>query len=77
MVTLDTRISIRIVQVSFFYHFHICNIFLMCLIALAIELSVIQSDSKLLSWFPWTINGNSDNNLESLCISMASLGVTL
>jgi hypothetical protein len=26
-------------------------------------------DSKLLSGFPWPINGNSDNNLESLCIS--------
>jgi hypothetical protein len=29
----------------------------------------IQSDSKLLSEFPRRINGNTDNNLESLCIS--------
>jgi hypothetical protein len=27
----------------------------------------IQGDSKLLSGFPWPINGNPDNNLESLC----------
>jgi hypothetical protein len=25
----------------------------------------MQSDSTLLSGFPWPINGNSDNNLES------------
>jgi hypothetical protein len=29
----------------------------------------IQNDSKLLSKFPWPINGNPDNNLEPLCIS--------
>jgi hypothetical protein len=28
----------------------------------------MQSDSKLLSGFTWHINGNADNNLESLCI---------
>jgi hypothetical protein len=27
---------------------------------------IIQSHSKLLSEFPWPINGNPDNNLESL-----------
>jgi hypothetical protein len=27
----------------------------------------IQGDSKLLSGFPWPINGNPDNNLEYLC----------
>jgi hypothetical protein len=31
--------------------------------------SVIQSDSKLLSGFLWPINGNPDNNLNSLCSS--------
>jgi hypothetical protein len=30
---------------------------------------VIHSDSKLLSGFPFPINGNPDNNLESFCIS--------
>jgi hypothetical protein len=29
----------------------------------------IQSNCKLLSGFPWPINGNSENKLESLCIS--------
>jgi hypothetical protein len=29
----------------------------------------INGDSKLLSRFPWSINRNPDNNLESLCIS--------
>jgi hypothetical protein len=29
----------------------------------------IQNDSKLLSGFPWPINVNPDNNLESLCTS--------
>jgi hypothetical protein len=29
----------------------------------------IYSDSKLLLGFPWSINGNPDNNLEYLCIS--------
>jgi hypothetical protein len=29
---------------------------------------VIRGDSKLLSGFLWLINGNPDNNLESLCI---------
>jgi hypothetical protein len=33
-----------------------------------IFLSNIQSDSELLSEFPWPINRNSGNNLESLCI---------
>jgi hypothetical protein len=28
----------------------------------------IQGDSKLLSVFPWPINGNPDSNLESHCI---------
>jgi hypothetical protein len=28
----------------------------------------IENDSKLLSGFPWPIKGNTDNNLESLCI---------
>jgi hypothetical protein len=27
----------------------------------------VQNDSKLLSVLPWPINGNPDNNLESLC----------
>jgi hypothetical protein len=27
--------------------------------------TVLQSDSKLLSEFPWPVNGNPDNNLES------------
>jgi hypothetical protein len=31
----------------------------------ALNVIKIQSDSKLLSGFPWHINGNSDNNLES------------
>jgi hypothetical protein len=30
--------------------------------------SEIQSDSKLLSGFPFINRGNSDNNVESLCI---------
>jgi hypothetical protein len=30
---------------------------------------IVQRDSELLSGFPWSINGNSDNNSESLCIS--------
>jgi hypothetical protein len=30
--------------------------------------SVIQGNSKLLSGFPWRINGNPDNNSESSCI---------
>jgi hypothetical protein len=34
-----------------------------------IKLLNIQSDSKLLSGIPWPINGNPDNNLESLCTS--------
>jgi hypothetical protein len=29
----------------------------------------IQDDSKLLSGVPWPVNGNTENNLESLCIS--------
>jgi hypothetical protein len=29
----------------------------------------IQDDSKLLSGFPWSLNGNPDNNLESSCIT--------
>jgi hypothetical protein len=36
----------------------------------------LQSDSKLLSGFPWPINGNHDNNLESSCISMSSASRT-
>jgi hypothetical protein len=28
----------------------------------------IQDDSKSLSGFPWPINGNPDNNLDSTCI---------
>jgi hypothetical protein len=28
----------------------------------------IQSDSKLSPWFPRSLNGNPDNNLESFCI---------
>jgi hypothetical protein len=28
---------------------------------------IIQGDSKLLSGFPWPINGNPDNNLELPC----------
>jgi hypothetical protein len=32
----------------------------------------IQSDSKLLTGFSWPINGNFDNNLESLCRKTAS-----
>jgi hypothetical protein len=28
----------------------------------------VQSDSKLLSGFPFMDHGNTDNNLESLCI---------
>jgi hypothetical protein len=32
-----------------------------------------QSDSKLLSRFPWSINGNADNNLESFRTSSAHL----
>jgi hypothetical protein len=28
----------------------------------------IRGDSKLLSRFPWPINGSPDNDLESLCI---------
>jgi hypothetical protein len=49
----------------------------MYLIALPIELAIIQSDSKLLSGFPYTIKGIPDNNLESFCTSMASLGLKL
>jgi hypothetical protein len=30
----------------------------------------MQTDSKLLLGFPWPINENSDNNLESLCIML-------
>jgi hypothetical protein len=37
----------------------------------------IQSDSKLLSGFPWPINGNSDNNLESSCIICKYICVTI
>jgi hypothetical protein len=33
----------------------------------------IQSDSKLLSGFPWPINGNPDNNLEPICIKCSIL----
>jgi hypothetical protein len=29
---------------------------------------IMKSDSKLLSGYPWSTNGNPDNNLESLCI---------
>jgi hypothetical protein len=28
---------------------------------------IVQDDSNLLSGFPWPINGNPDNNLESPC----------
>jgi hypothetical protein len=38
--------------------------------SLCIQLNVQNSDSKLLSGFPWPINGNPDNNLESFCISI-------
>jgi hypothetical protein len=34
------------------------------------HLRVIPSDSKLLSGFSWTINGNPDNNLDSRCITV-------
>jgi hypothetical protein len=34
---------------------------------------IIQNGSKLLSGFTWPINGNSDNNLESPCISNTKL----
>jgi hypothetical protein len=34
---------------------------------------VIQGDSKLWSVFPWQINGNPDNNLESSCTCMFKL----
>jgi hypothetical protein len=33
-----------------------------------LNMSVVQSDSKLLSGFQFIERGNSDNNLESLCI---------
>jgi hypothetical protein len=36
----------------------------------------VQSDSKLLSGFPWPINGNPDNNIESLCISLCLTSLT-
>jgi hypothetical protein len=29
---------------------------------------LVQSDSKLLSWLPWSINANLDINVESPCI---------
>jgi hypothetical protein len=38
-----------------------------------LKVGKLQSDSKLLSGFPWPINGNPDNNLESLCISVECL----
>jgi hypothetical protein len=31
------------------------------------HIHVLQNNSKLLSGSPWPINGNTDNNLESLC----------
>jgi hypothetical protein len=31
------------------------------------SIKYIHSDSNVLSGFPWPVNGNSDNNLESLC----------
>jgi hypothetical protein len=34
-----------------------------------IKLIYVQDDSKLLSGFPWPLNENSDNNLESHYIS--------
>jgi hypothetical protein len=36
--------------------------------------NIIQSDSKLLSEFPWPVNVNPDNNLESSYICMFSGG---
>jgi hypothetical protein len=33
-------------------------------------IAIIQGDSKLLSGVSWPINGNHDNNLESLFISV-------
>jgi hypothetical protein len=40
----------------------------MCNCAVQAEVK-IQSDSTLLSGFPWTINGNLDNNLELSCVA--------
>jgi hypothetical protein len=37
------------------------------------NLITIQSDSKILSGFPWAINGKPDNNLESPCTFLISL----
>jgi hypothetical protein len=37
------------------------------------ETHEIQSDPKLLSEFPWPINGNTDNNLESLSMYFPSI----
>jgi hypothetical protein len=31
-------------------------------------MSIVQSDSKLLSGFSWSINRKPDNNLESFCM---------
>jgi hypothetical protein len=36
----------------------------------------IQNHSKLLSGFPWSINGNPDNNLESSCRKKMDVGCT-
>jgi hypothetical protein len=34
---------------------------------------IMQGVSKLLSGFPWPINGSPDNNLESLCTLLINI----